>query len=110
MNNSQDYKKPNDEYPDFQDIIIPLKICDADFDGVWIDPNINKYCPNFTDEHFIYGDYYSSPGSWFRLAIQFCDPIERASQGKSCKSEDEIEEYFSNTLVGLYSNFHRPSI
>ena len=69
MNNSYDYKRPNGVYPDLQDIIVPLKICDhVNDDSAWVG-NVNKYCPNFADEHFIYGDYDSIPGSWFRLAI-----------------------------------------
>ena len=64
MEHSKDYKRVNDDYKDTQDIILPLKDCEAVPDAVWIDPAIKKYCPNFTNDHFIYGDYYSTPASW----------------------------------------------
>ena len=78
-------------------------------DGVWINPAIKKYCPDFRGL-FIYGDYYATPASWFRLCLHVCSPEERALEGKECAPLDEIEDYFSKTLVGLYSSFYKASL
>jgi len=80
MRNSKDYESINEEdYPEIEDIIIPLTQCTITNDEAWIDPAIKKYCPSFGDEHFLYGDHYSFPSSWYRLSLQFCDPIERVA-------------------------------
>jgi len=87
MRHPNDYESTNEEdYMELVDNELPLTMCTATKDGVWIDPAIKKYCPTFKDEHFFYGDYYSFPGSWYRLTLQFCNPEERAAEGKSCKS------------------------
>jgi len=70
---------------------VPLKNCAAiDNNYIWDLGTVRKYCPNFDDSHFLYGDYESKKASWYRLGVHMCDPKARALIGKSCKSEEEI--------------------
>ena len=71
---------------------------------------VRSYCPNFNDSHFLYGDYYSSKASWYRLAVHFCDENKRKAEGKECKEKSEIEEYFSKTIISLVGTFYTPSL
>ena len=58
-----------------------------------------KYCPQKNDQHFFYIDYNKEVSSWYSLAIYMCNPDKRALIGKTCKFQDEIEEYFGKTIV-----------
>ena len=76
----------------------------------WGEDKLRKYCPKFSKDDYMYGDYYSSKASWYRLAIHFCDPLERIKEGKKCKEENEIEEYFGKTLIGVDMSVQKPSL
>lgn len=78
-----------------RDEIIPVDRCvDETTKAIWKSNTIKKYCPQFSDSDFIYGDYFSEKFSWYRLVIHTCDLVERAAEGKTCKSPEEIDEYF----------------
>lgn len=85
-----------------RDEIVPLKDCNSDIEkAVWQSNGIKKYCPDFGDSDFIYGDYYSPKFSWYRLVIHSCDVKEREAKGKKCKTEEEIDEYFRQNIIGI---------
>ena len=67
------------------------------------------YCPQFTNNDFLYGGFYTYRFSWTRLALHFCDNSseaiqQRIQEGKKhieCKSEEEIKIYFTKTIISL---------
>ena len=58
----------------------------------------------------MYGDYYSSKASWFRLAVHYCDENKRKPLGKECKERSEIDDYFRETIIGLVGLTNIPSL
>ena len=98
--NMDDKNDTSGETSGFQDVEIPLKICDGkelDWRGT-----PNYYCPDFDNSHFIHGGFYSDKFSWMRLALHICDSrpeakIKRISEGKTytdCANEVESKNYF----------------
>jgi hypothetical protein len=55
-------------------------------------------CPDWNDEHVMFANYQYSQTAWIRLLLQRCDSDERAKLNKTCKSEDEIDEYFAKNV------------
>lgn len=78
---------PNDDTQvegKYRDDIVPLKLCGKQ--SVWGTSGTKKYCPDFNDNHIVYGDYASERHSWYRTAIHMCNSERRAKIGKTCKS------------------------
>ena len=86
---------PNDFYPSkpktdrdvFRDELVPIQNCKQSLsnDTIWSTNTTIKYCPFFSDQDFLYGDYYSEKASWYRLSVHTCDIEERKIQNKTCK-------------------------
>ena len=54
---------------ELEDKIVPIKECDSlKYSDAWTAGNI-MYCPDFNDDHFFYGDYYSDFKSYYKLII-----------------------------------------
>lgn len=58
----------------YNDRHIPLVDCShgTEFDG-WTSTGVKNYCPSFSDDDFLYGNWYSKRFAWSRLAFHFCD-------------------------------------
>jgi hypothetical protein len=70
-----------------------MKKCTIDGeDDRWITP---IYCPDWSNQHVMFSNWEKEKYTWFRLAVHKCDPERRALKGKTCASEDEINEYFN---------------
>lgn len=70
-----------------------------------------KYlCPKFSETDILYGDYYSSKSSWLRLVVHKCDAKKRLSEGKTCATDEEIEQYFHQTLMALELKQVKPNL
>jgi len=54
-----------------KDEIIELKECNEKADAWSV--NHQVYCPDYKEDHFIYGDYTSDQFSWLKLAVHYCD-------------------------------------
>jgi len=74
------------EVVDKIDEIVPLKECNEKRDI--FSENYRIYCPDFNDNHFIYGDYSTTQYSWLKLAIHYCDPSLR-----TCEEKEEIDTF-----------------
>ena len=103
--------EPKSERDVFRDELVPLKRCDSLLDDTyWSADTTIKYCPVFNSQDFIYGDYYSSKASWYRLAVHTCDIEERKALNKTCKPKEEIEHYIQNTIMALDFVTEKPGI
>lgn len=102
MDHEQDYSEEG-ETKQIRDEMVPLKDCNENqmIKAHWHNGGIRKYCPDFRDDDYIYGDYYSNKFSWYRLVIHTCNVKEREEQGKTCKSQEEIDAYFRKNIVGI---------
>lgn len=67
-------------------------------------------CPNWSNDDYLYGDYYSPKFSWYRLALHECDPIKRRQQGKKCASKRKINDYFTETLSNIMIQTIKPDL
>ena len=87
-----------------RDEIIELRDCDfgkpKDKNSNWNLKN-TYYCPVWKNTDFLYGNLYTPKTSWFRLAMHECDSEKRAKVGKTCKSKEEIQDYFFRTILAL---------
>ena len=57
----------------FEDRFIPLIICPSQSNTSWRKSDVKQYCPDYSDHHFLYGNFYTKRFSWLRLALHFCD-------------------------------------
>lgn len=104
----------------FYDIEIPLEKCSGVGEDVsWRNPKIMYYCPNFSDNHFLYGGFWAQKYSWMRMGLHMCDSSPKATEerkmaGKThwkCKEPEEIYNYFENeVLIGIESYSNEASI
>jgi hypothetical protein len=39
----------------------------------WRSNQLNYYCPQFEETHYLHGGFSASKWSWMRLAIHLCD-------------------------------------
>ena len=76
MNDVNDVHDMTDR--DHRDEIVPLKICEDKITVIWQKANITKYCPDFSEDDYLYGDYIDKRFSWYRLAIHLCEEKERS--------------------------------
>lgn len=92
----------------FNDIEIPLSKCQSgDFD--WRSNEINYYCPDFSEKHFLKGGFEADKYSWMRLIVHICDNSTEAQaqreienkKFKECASRDESIWFFENIVTGL---------
>ena len=99
MDNSSDYTDRNITWE--YDYPIPLKLCNERQD-VW-SLGLNTYCPDYSDDDFLFGDYTTEKRSYLVLAIHYCNQQKHDLEGKgvTCKSKEEIDEYMKHTIVGL---------
>jgi hypothetical protein len=49
----------------------------------------------------MYTNYRETVSSWFRLAVHKCNPERRALKGKTCASEEEINEFFTQNIFAM---------
>ena len=56
-------------YRDDKDEVIKLKECASPYGASIWNRNYTNYCPDFSDEDFLYGDFYSPKFSWLRLVV-----------------------------------------
>ena len=63
--------------------------------------DIKKYCPVWKKSDFLYGDYYQNKSSWLRLALHKCDQKKWSSMNASCATDDQINTYFKQNLIGF---------
>lgn len=91
------------------DRAIPLVECQDVLDVSWRQDRTKQYCPNYGDEAFIYGTFYTKRFSRLRLALHLCEDTpeaeeERRQAGKKhvkCVSRDESFDYFAQNIIGL---------
>ena len=76
MDNVDDTNKSGEH--GYYDNHIPLVSCQDKTDFDWSGKGVKYYCPQFSDNDFFYGNYYSKRFSWTRLAIHFCDNSNEA--------------------------------
>lgn len=101
-----------------KDIIVPIVNCDKIVDSAWKEKSVNHYCPDFKDEHFLAGSFYSSRFAWMRLAIHFCDDspeaeAQRLKDGKKhikCLGKEKTKEFFQNNIIGLDMTTYAPTL
>ena len=43
----------------FDDRIIPLKECGEDLDVAWRENTVKQYCPEWRENDFLYGNFYT---------------------------------------------------
>ena len=72
---SLDDTERNTDLKGYFDHRIPLVDCrqNKESDVVSTQSGVKIYCPSFTEQDFLYGDFYSKRFSWTRLALHFCD-------------------------------------
>jgi hypothetical protein len=59
------------------------------------------YCPDWNDEHVMFTNYREAITSWFRVAVHRCNPERRALKGKTCASDDDINDFFSQNIFTM---------
>lgn len=52
------------------------------------------YCPDWTKEDFLYGDYHNEKYSWYRVALHKCDKDKRI-----CEDDTAIDKYFRENIL-----------
>ena len=70
-------KKKDQKFKHYE---IPLKKCSSNM-GIW-DAGQQHYCPEFSEDDVVYGNYYSEEYSFVRLAVHECDPMSLAALRK----------------------------
>ena len=100
----------NNTYPDED---IPMKKCE----NLFVEENVrdlwypgNVYCPDFSENHFLKATYRHNLHSWLRLVVYRCDPAERLLIGKSCKSDEEINEWLYTNIFSAQIQKQAPNI
>lgn len=94
---------------EFEDRLIPLVRCPDAINASWRKSNVKQYCPDYSDGHFLYGNFYTERFSWLRVALHFCDDTVEGRAGREaagkkhvdCKSREEIIEYFASNIISL---------
>jgi hypothetical protein len=86
---------------------IDLVPCESFQDNPWDD---NFLCPDWSDEHVMFANYQYTETAWTRLLVEKCDTEERALLGKTCKSEDEINEYYATKLFQVKAEMELPEL
>jgi hypothetical protein len=59
------------------------------------------YCPDWQDRHVLYATYRQDIHAWLRLAVKRCDKEERALLGKTCASDEEINDFLATTIYTI---------
>lgn len=94
----------------FNDIEVPLEICNSDAQNAdWRTGGIKYYCPKYDSSTFLHGGFTASKYNWHRLTIHVCDNSEKAKKQRErdgkrfieCASRNESLQYFENTIIGL---------
>lgn len=91
-----------------QNQIVPLKNnCSKGFseDNVFSTSKYKRYCPDFSDEHYLKNEYYSDKSAWMRLSLNECD-----SKKRKCASRREIDNYFRKTILEILMKSVKPSL
>jgi hypothetical protein len=92
-----------DEEP-YEKDLVPMVACDHEY----VSPEVKElwypgkfYCPEWKEEHQLFTNYNYERHTWFRIALHYCDPVERATEGKSCATVEESEEYLDSHIYSL---------
>ena len=93
----------------FNDIEVPLEICNSDATADWRSGGIKYYCPKYDNSSFLHGGFSAPKYNWHRLTIHLCDNStkaieQRKREGKKfieCATREKSLEYFENTIIGL---------
>jgi hypothetical protein len=67
-------------------------------------------CPDWSDEHVLFTNYNYDETAYLRLAVLKCDPEERAYLNKTCKSDEEINEYFATNVFSVKAQQEHPDL
>ena len=68
------------------------------------------YCPEFNESHFLYRNYYEEEYSIYQLQVHYCDPVERALQGKECATQEQIDKYMVENQMSIIQQKTIPNL